>query len=436
MQKQLWKDCEGNRRRDFLKLGTAGLMGLGLGDLLKLEAKASTDQPPRARSIIMIWLAGGPSTIDMWDLKPDADSNIRGEFKPINTTADGIQISEHLPKMAKVMKHCSLIRSMRHTIPSHGPGTVFMHTGHQPIQSLDYPSMGSLSSRLLTSPTGVPPYVTFGRNRDRAAMAGYLGPAYNPFEVEGNGNKGDFRVRGLDLPSGFSLDQLANRVKLLEAFDSRFSALESRGDLIESLDEFQEQAYVMLRSEKTREAFNLDRESADLRDRYGRDNFGQGALAARRLVEAGVRFVSVGTGGWDTHNNNFKSLKDTRLPNLDRTLSTLIEDLAERGLLDETLVYCTGEFGRTPKINGKGGRDHWAKSMAVLVAGGGFKKGFAYGSTTKDGMAPDTNPCVPADLCATMSSMLGIDPRLELTTPSGRPISLFRDGNLLSDLIT
>ncbi|MEM1293761.1 MAG: DUF1501 domain-containing protein [Verrucomicrobiota bacterium] len=434
MKQKSWIDCEGNARRDFLKFGTAGLMGLSLSDVLRLEA--ASQGTPKAKSIIMIWLAGGPATIDMWDLKPEAPNGIRGEFKPIGTAADGIQISEHLPNLAKVMKHCAVVRSVRHTIPSHGPGTVYMHTGHKPTPALDYPSIGSLSSRLLTTPSGVPPYVTFGRDRDRAAMGGYLGPAYNPFQVEGNGRNGDYRVRGLSLPSGVSLDQLANRAELLDTFDTRFKALDQSGSITGSLDQFQQQALDMLRSAKTRTAFDLDEESDKLRDRYGRDGFGQGALAARRLIEAGVRFVSVGTGGWDTHGDNFKKLKDSKLPELDRTLSALIEDLENRGLLDETMIYCTGEFARTPKVNGKGGRDHWAKSMAVLMAGGGFKRGYAYGTTTKDGMAPDDDPCTPADLCATMFHNLGIDAEEQLETPSGRSIALFRDGRVLRNLLS
>ncbi len=434
MKRKTWTDCQGNARRDFLKIGAAGLMGLSLSDILRLEAASAGST--NAKNVIMIWLAGGPATIDMWDLKPEADAKIRGEFKPIATSADGIRISEHLPKLSKVMKHCAILRSLRHTIPSHGPGTVYMHTGHKPTPALDYPSMGSLTARLLSTPTGVPPYVTFGRGRDRAAMGGYLGPAYNPFQVEGDGRRGDLRVRGLTLPSGFSLDQLANRAELLDTFDSRFNALEKSGAIVDSLDRFQQQAFDMLRSPKTRQAFDLNKEPEALRERYGKDSFGQGALAARRLIEAGVRFVSVGTGGWDTHGENFKKLKESRLPELDRTLSVLIDDLEDRGLLDETIVYCAGEFARTPKVNGKGGRDHWAKSMAVLMAGGGFKRGFAYGSTTKDGMAPDDDPCTPADVCATIFHDLGIDPRQELTTPSGRPMTLFREGKILRGLLS
>ena len=415
-------------------MGFSGLMGLTLTDLLRLEAQAAvspTHAQAKAKSVIMVWLSGGPSTIDMWDLKPSAPSDIRGEFNPIPTSLDGLQICEHMPRLAKVMHNVTLVRSLYHTIPSHGPGTVYMHSGYKPTPALNYPSLGSITAKMLTSPLGVPPYVTFGRSRDEAATGGYLGSAYNPFEVEGNAGKGDLRVRGLSLPNGFTLDQLENRKKLLDTFDARFDAVAREGEVSGSLDSFQEQALAMLRAEGTKNAFDLNQEDAATRDLYGRGELGTGALVARRLVEAGVRFVSIGKGGWDTHDNNFKKLKETHLPELDQALAALIEDLDRQGLLDHTIVYCAGEFGRTPKINGKGGRDHWAKSMAVLLAGGGFQRGLVYGSTDPEGMTPSTDACVPADICATILQNLGIDPRQELTTPTGRPMTLFREGQIL-----
>jgi len=406
-------------------------MGLTLADFLRWEARGASSQPAKAKSVILVWLAGGPSTIDMWDLKPEAPSEIRGEFKPIETSLTGVQFCEHLPMLAQVMHHCTLVRSLYHTIPSHGPGTVYMHSGYKPTPALEYPSLGSITAKLLSSPTGVPPYVIFGQSRDSASLAGYLGSSHNPFEVEGNAGKGDLRVRGLSLPKDISLAQLENRKALLDVFDARFDTRDTQGGLSGSLDAFQEQAMDMLRAEGTKKAFNLGEEPESVKERYGKDELGQGALVARRLVEAGVRFVSIGKGGWDTHNDNFKNLRESRLPSLDRALSALIGDLAERGLLESTIVYCAGEFGRTPKINGKGGRDHWAKSMAVLLAGGGFKQGMVYGSTDRDGMLPDGDACTPADLCATILHNLGIDPNTELTTATGRPMALFRGAKIL-----
>lgn len=433
-------DCEGFYRRDFLKLGAAGLFGLSLPQLLQLEARAARTNPnrpsrQRANSVILVWLAGGPATIDMWDLRPEAPDNVRGEFRPISSSVSGIQISEHLPRMAGILDKCTVVRSLAHTIPSHGPATVFMNTGNKPTPALQYPSLGSLASRLLPPAEGVPPYVTFSQLRNGSAGGGgYLGTAFNPFIVEGRGNQ--LNVRGITLPSGFTLEQLENRNRLLQGFDQRFAALERSSDLADGLDAFHRQALDILRSDRTRNAFDLDQESAPLRQRYGTNSFGQGALAARRLVEAGVRFVTISIGGWDTHSQNFQNLRTRLLPQLDQTLSALIEDLDTRGLLDSTIVYCAGEFGRTPRINRNTGRDHWARSMAVVLAGGGFQRGCAYGTTDREGMAPATNACTPDDLAATIFHNLGLDPHQELMTPTGRPIQLFREGRVLPQLLS
>jgi hypothetical protein len=437
------RDCEGFYRRDFLKFGAAGLMGLGLADMLRLEAlaaKKDAGKKKKANAVIMVWLGGGPATIDMWDLKPNGPEGIRGEFKPIDTTAKGVQISEHLPKMAKVIDRATIVRSLHHTIPSHGPATVFMTTGNKPTPAIQYPALGSIVAKLLPAAKGVPPYVSFGEIRGGVAgVSGYLGTAYNPFIVEGAGGRGqggsNLRVRGIQLPNGFTLDELNDRNKLLEGFDSTFKNLDKSADLVEGFDTFHKQALEILRSDKTKKAFNLDEEKSDLRARYGSNGFGQGALAARRLVESGVRFVTISMGGWDTHGQNFNALKTRLLPQLDTTLSALIGDLSDRGLLDSTVVYCAGEFGRTPKINKNNGRDHWARSMAVVLAGGGFKKGYAHGTTDGSGMAPATEAVTPDDVSATLFSLLGIEPHQELNTTTGRPMQLFREGKVISKLL-
>jgi len=442
-------DCEGVHRRDFLKIGATGLMGLSLPQLLKMEQTArAAGTTAKAKSVIMVWLAGGPATIDMWDLKPEAPEGIRGEFKPINTKADGIQISEHLPKMASVMDRATIVRSLHHTIPSHLPGTIFMTTGNKPTPALQYPSLGSLAMKLLPAAAGVPPYVTFNELRNgTAGGAGYLGTAYNPFIVEGAaGGKGgkdgkeaapaNLRVRGITLPNGFTLDELDNRDKLLQGFDMRFQALDQSADLTEGLDSFHKQALEILRSDKTRKAFDLGQEPTGLRERYGKDGFGQGVLAARRLVEAGVRVASISLGGWDTHQKTFEAHSKRLLPQLDQTLSALIEDLSNRGMLDSTIVYCAGEFGRTPKINKNVGRDHWARSMAVVLAGGGFKKGYVHGTTDAQGMAPALEPVTPDDVASTIFHTLGLDPHQEMQTPTGRPVQLFREGRVIEKLLS
>jgi len=437
MAVKTWTDCEGFHRRDFLKIGSAGLLGLTLPELLRLEASASAKARAgaKAKSVIMVWLAGGPATIDMWDLKPDAPEGIRGEFNPIKTSAEGIEISEHLPMMARVMHKVSIVRSLYHNIGAHELGTLYMTTGNRPSVALKYPSLGSITARLLTTPPGVPPYITFGQLRNgNAGGAGYLGTAYNPFEVEGAAGRGTMRVRGISLPTGFTLDELDNRNKLLETFDASFKAVD-KTDIGAGLDKFHQQALDILRSDRTKKAFDLSVEPASLRAKYGEDAFGQSALAARRLVEAGVRFATIGIGGWDTHQNNFTSLKTRLLPPVDRVVSTLINDLDDRGLLDSTIVYVAGEFNRTPRINARAGRDHWGRSLSVVVAGGGIRRGYAHGTTDANGMAPALEPVTPDDVCATMFHLLGLDPHMELMTQTGRPMALFREGKVINKLL-
>jgi hypothetical protein len=448
MAKFVKTDCEGFYRRDFLKIGAAGLFGLSLPQLLELEARANDTNAGRARnaratSVIMVWLAGGPATIDMWDLRPNAPENIRGEFREVNTRADGIRISEHLPRMAEVFDKATVIRSLHHTIPSHGPATVFMTTGNRPTPALQYPALGSLVTRLLPPAQAVPPYVSFSELRNgNAGQSGYLGTSYNPFIVEGAGNgngrgqtASNLRVRGITLPTGFTLEDLDNRNRLLQGFDRSFEAVDRNADLVDGLDAFHRQALEILRSDRTRNAFNLNQENDTLRQRYGTTPFGQGVLAARRLVEAGVRFVTISLGGWDTHSQNFNALRTRLLPSLDQTLSALIQDLHDRGMLDRTIVYCAGEFNRTPRINRNNGRDHWARSMSVVLAGGGFKRGYAHGTTDQQGMAPSTEPCTPDDIASTIFQNLGIDPHMELNTPTGRPVQLFREGRPVTRLL-
>lgn len=439
-------DCEGFYRRDFLKIGAAGALGLTLPQLLQLEAQAKNrnddTKKRKATSVIMVWLGGGPATIDMWDLKPEAPEGIRGEFKQIDTKAQGVKISEHLPLMAKTMDKATIVRSLFHTIPSHGPATVFMTTGNKPTPAIQYPSIGSLAAKLLKPEPSVPSYVSFSDLRGGSAgVGGYLGTAYNPFIVEGapnagkKGEPGTLRVRGIQLPTGFTLEELENRDKLLKDFDGTFRQLDKSADLVQGLDAFHKQALEILRSDKTKKAFDLSQDSPELRTRYGANGFGQGVLAARRLVEAGVRFVTVSLGGWDTHGKNFEALSKRLLPQVDQTLSALIQDLSDRGLLDSTIVYCAGEFGRTPKINKNSGRDHWARSMAVVLAGGGFKRGYAHGTTDAQGMAPNNEPCTPDDVSASIFHLLGIDPHSELMTSGGRPIQLFREGRVVEKLL-
>ncbi len=445
-------DCEGFHRRDFLQVGAAGLLGLSLPTFLAAEAKAkaagSVEPKTKAKSVILVWLSGGPATIDMWDNKPDAPEGIRGEFKSIATSAKGIQFAETLPKMAAVADKVTVVRSLYHTIPSHGPATVFMTTGNKPTAAIQYPAMGSVAAKMLPTELGIPPYVTFVDMRNGlAGGAGYLGTGYNPFTIEANGgggkgnpaDKGDkgaaFRLRGITLPNGFSLDELDKRDQLLTKFDDKFRTLDKNNELVDGLDTFHKQAIEILRSDKTKKAFNLNEESQKTRDSYGTNPMGPAALAARRLVEAGVRFVTVGMGGWDTHAKTFETHKTRLVPALDGTLAALIADLDQRGMLDSTIVMCAGEFGRTPKVNKNVGRDHWARSMACVVAGGGFKRGYAHGTTDASGMAPATDPVTPDDVSATIFHQLGVKPDTEIQSATGRPIQLYREGKVQDKMI-
>ena len=443
-------DCEGFHRRDFLSVGSAGLLGLTLPGFLAAEARAADKKDDslskrKAQSVILVWLAGGPATIDMWDNKPEAPEGIRGEFKSIDTNVAGIRFAETLPKMAKVADKISVVRSLYHTIPSHGPASVFMTTGNKPTAALQYPAMGSVAAKLLQTELGVPPYVTFGDLRNGSAgLAGYLGTGFNPFVIEGGGaggkgggggGGGGFRVRGISLDGKFTLDELDKRDQLLRKFDNGFKTIDKNSELVDGLDTFHKQALEILRSDKTKKAFDLSIEKQATRDAYGATPLGQGCLAARRLVEAGVRFSTVSLGGWDTHSQTFQAHKTRLVPSLDQTLSALIADLDERGLLDSTIVMCAGEFGRTPKINKTTGRDHWARSMACVLAGGGLKRGYAHGTTDASGMAPATEPVTPDDVASTIFQQLGIDPHLEVQTPTGRPVQLYREGKVIEKLI-
>jgi hypothetical protein len=432
-------DCEGFHRRDVLTIGAAGALGLTLPTILAAEARAkakNVDSKAKAKSVILLWLAGGPATIDMWDNKPEAPEGIRGEFRSIDTNVPGIQLAETFPKTAQVVDKLTIVRSLHHTIPSHGPASVFMTTGNKPTAALQYPSMGSLAAKLLKTEVGVPPYVTFGDLRNGGAgLAGYLGTGYNPFVIEGGGGRGGFSVRGLTLKGSFTLDELEKRDALLRKFDNGLAGLDSSNELIDGLDTFHQQALEILKSDKTRRALDLTAEKPTTRELYGNTPFGQGALAARRLIEAGVRFATVSFGGWDTHQQTFNRHKTTLAPTTDTVVAALLKDLDDRGLLDSTIVMVAGEFGRTPKINKNAGRDHWARSMACLLAGGGFKRGYVHGSTDSSGMAPSTEPVTPDDIASTIFHNLGIDPHMELQTATGRPMQLFREGKVIEKML-
>jgi hypothetical protein len=426
-------------RRDFLHVGAIPLMGLSLPALLASESAttAPLDKKP-AKNIILVWLNGGPSTIDMWDLKPHAKSSIRGEFKPVSTAATGIEICEDLPRMAKQMDHCTLIRSVTHTIAEHTQGAEYVLTGNPISAALKYPSIGSIVASQVASESGrkVPCYIDLsGFNK---GDAGYLGASYNPFVVDRfqdqNARKPkDQSTDQFTLPDDITLNDLTRKSDLLARLERGFRRFDKSARADEMLA-FQTQAIDILTAGKTRDALDVFAEKQTVIERYGSTSFGLSALAAKRLVKAGVRFVTIGMNGWDTHSQNFAQLRNGLLARLDRGLATLIEDLDAEGLLSETIVYCVGEFSRTPSINPQAGRDHWSRAMSVLVAGGGFRSGFAYGSTDDAGAEPDSSRCSPADINATILNQIDIRPVTRLITSSGRPMPLFREASILTEL--
>ncbi len=415
-------------RRDALGIGALGGLGLGLANLLELDA--ADDSRTKGRNAIFIFLTGGQSHIDTWDLKPDA-GEMRGEFASIETAVSGFRVCEHMPHLAGQADKYAVVRSVSHTQGAHSPGQRYLQTGNLKIPSLEYPDYGAVIAKEHRAPRGVPPYVLLpgGGSNSASYSSGYLGVAHGPFSALGDPNERDYSVRALATPAGSSLAALESRRKLLARVDTAFSGVDVRNPELTGMNKSYEQAFEILRSERIRQAFQIDNEPSQLRERYGRNTFGQQCLLARRLVEAGTRCVSVYSGGWDTHQNNFTELKNKLLPPWDQGLAALIEDLHDRGLLDNTVVWCTGEFGRTPKINDMGaGRDHWARAMSMLFAGCGIRGGNVVGETDKTASEPVSTPYSPDDAAASFYKAIGIDNQKEYHTPDGRPVMIVQKG--------
>lgn len=431
--------CDGLTRRDFLCVGSLGWGGLSLPGLLRHEARAmASGQAVRRKSVILVWLAGGPSHLDMYDLKPAAPAEIRGEFRPIATNVPGIEISEHLPLQAQVMDRMAIVRSACHTNAGHGMGSQWMMTGyHATIEVNDniYPSCGSVAARMVgANDAALPAYVNLPRPVS-FGKAAYLGASYNPFAPESDPNDPHFQVRHLKLPSRVDGVRLSRRRELLQSIDTIRRDLDTRGDL-RSLDKFYADAMDVVTSGKALQAFDISQEDAVLRDRYGRNDLGQCCLLARRLVEAGVTFVAIQAGGgWDTHGNNFQTLKEALLPRYDRAVSTLVADLADRGLHDDVLVVAMGEFGRTPRINSAAGRDHWPGAISILYSGGGLKMGQVVGSTNRNAEYPITRAYSPGCVLATVYHVLGIDYHHVFYDQANRPLPVLAEGEPIAELV-
>ncbi|VTS05395.1 DUF1501 domain-containing protein [Tuwongella immobilis] len=447
-------NCAGQTRRDWLRMGSFGLFGAGwsMDRLLAAEVSASaavsassggSGQPGGDVSLIYLFLHGGLSTIDTFDLKPNAPSEFAGPFKPMATATPGMQIVDQLPALAAQSRHFSLIRSFRHANSDHGPADHYMFTGYLPQPGFNAnltpnnqrPSIGSILSKLQGPRGSVPPYVCLPQIHPSTGAA-YLGATAAPFGIDADPNSPNFAVRDVLPPLTLPADRLQARRELLTQVD-RFqkSAEMAANRHAQSVGVFRQKAFELMTSPAAKQAFDIHAEPAKLRDEYGRHSLGQSCLMARRLVEAGVRCVTIDHSNWDTHDNNFRVLQETLLPQLNTALAALFRDLADRGMLRKTLVVVTGEFGRTPRINKNAGRDHWGPSFTVLVGGGGLAGGTIVGASDARAERPITDPIGPEDLMATIVSCLGLNPREEFITPDGRPVSVVNNGRPIRQLL-
>ncbi|MDX2180905.1 MAG: DUF1501 domain-containing protein [Bryobacteraceae bacterium] len=454
--------CDGTSRRELLRVGGLGLLGLGLPDFLAMQARANTpsaklDIKPRAKSVILIFLQGGPSHIDIWDPKPDAPSNVRGEFKPIKTKVPGIEVSETMPLLAQQMDKITLIRSMSYTpvgLFNHTAAMYQMMTGWapdkvspsgqlEPPSPRDFPHMGCQISKMRPPEGAMLPFVEMPRPLQesnvvgKGGAAGFLGKAFDPYRLYQDPNR-DVRLEDLTLRPEVSQGRLKDRFELLKGINGSMKDLEKAVESY-ALTEYYEKAYDLVLSGKARDAFDLNKETDKVRDRYGRHTFGQSTLLARRLIEAGTRFVQVNwpsvangnpeTDSWDTHASNFGPLKNLHCPKLDSALSALIEDMDQRGMLADTLVLAIGEFGRSPRMgvstsgnsNSPDGRDHWPYCYTAAIFGAGVKRGALYGKSDAQASSPVDNPVHPVDLVATIYHSLGIDPNMEIFNDLKQP---------------
>ncbi|MBP3953744.1 DUF1501 domain-containing protein [Gemmata sp. G18] len=407
-------------RRDLLRAAScAGAVGAS-GWLAPLASAAASD-PRRTKSVILLWMNGGPATIDLWDLKPGHDNG--GEFKDTKTTVPGLRISEHLPKLAGRGRDLAVVRSLTSKEGDHGRATVFAKTGYAPVGPIQFPHVGAAVAReLVNESLDLPAFVSVAPGRTAAIGGGFLGPKFAPLAIgETATGPGELTVPDLDRAKGVTAAALDDRVELLAGLEKRFETGRA-SPVVDALQAATAKAVRLMRPEAAA-AFELDKEPDRVRDAYGRTLFGQGCLLARRLVERGVPFVEVTLGGWDTHNNNFQQVKPLSAA-LDAGFAALLADLQSRGLLDSTVVVCMGEFGRTPRINARSGRDHWPASWAAVLAGGGIKGGRAVGKTSADGTTVEETPVKVPDLVATVCKAIGIDPQKQNMSNVGRPIRI------------
>ena len=423
--------CDGISRRDVLRVGALGLGGLSLGGYLRM-AGAGELKKAKAQSAIFIWLGGGPPHMDTFDMKPDSPAEVRGEFNPIDTNVSGIRICEHLPKLAQCADKYTILRGVSHSLAGHELGTEYLNAGSRPVPSLMYPGYGAVISKEKPGAEDLPHFVAIPNTPQKA---GYLGVRYAPLATNTTPQLGaPYSVRGISLENGLTVEQFETRQKLLNRLDTTFKVLEGKNSLIDGADKFDQQAHAVISSPRAREAFDTSREKPEVASQFGEHKFGQSCLLAVRLIEAGVRFATVSFGGWDTHSGNFRKCKEELLPQLDQGVASLLTTLSERGLLESTAVFVTGEFGRTPKINPKAGRDHWPRAFCTLMAGGGFKGGHVIGASDEKGAGPVGEPITPDQIAASFYHSLGIDFQKEYHTNTGRPVMIVREGSVIPEL--
>jgi hypothetical protein len=447
--------CDGMRRRDFLTLGVAGLASVGLPQLLRARAQAAARRTSRDTAVILIWLDGGPSHMDMYDMKPDAPAEYRGLWRPIHTRVPGMDISELFPRQARVTPLFSVVRSLHHNTGDHFAGGHRMLTGKDmgvsgASNGQRFPGIGAVVARELGArQRGMPAYVGVPHAASIGLNPGYfggsfLGAQFNPFQPGGDPNGASYGVANMNLAGGLTLPRLEERRTLSRHFDTMRRDVDQRGQA-EAMDGFTQEAFAFITGPTARAAFDIGREDPHVRDLYGRNNWGQSTLLARRLVEAGSTFVTVHFGGWDHHWNLQQGLEHA-LPMVDSAVAGLFQDLQQRGLLDRVLVVLCGEFGRTPRMNDGGnggpprsmgtpGRDHWGEAMFCLLGGGGLRGGQVVGSTDRLGQRPHTRPLTPLDIHATIYHVLGIDPALQLLDPTGRPVNLLEGHAPIQELV-
>ena len=443
--------CDGASRRSFLQLGVAGMAAAGMPNVLRAKAASSAS---KNTSVILIWLDGGPGHMDMYDMKPDAPAEYRGLWRPIRTVVPGFDITEMYPKQAKHTDKFSIVRSLHHDTGDHFAG------GHRMLTTKDmgvsganngqkFPGIGAIVNREIgPRAAGMPGHVGAPHSASIGLVPGYfgghmLGAQHDPV-ITGDPSAANYQVQNLNLAGGLSIEKMDDRRSLFKQLDRTHRSLEKNAT-VEAMDKFNREAFEFVLGPRAREAFNMSRESMRMRDRYGRDNVGQSTLLARRLVEAGSTFVTVHLGGWD-HHWDLKKGYENYLPKVDAAVASLFEDLDDRGMLDSTLVVLCGEFSRTPKMNDGGnggaagsmgtpGRDHWGNSMFCLMGGGGVKGGQLIGSTDRLGERPLTRPLTPCNIHATIYTVLGIDPKLQLLEPSGRPVNVLDDPEPIRELL-